>query len=327
MLKVSFVVPVYRVEIYLRQCVKSIIEQTYTNFEIILVDDGSPDACPMICDQLADTDPRIKVVHKLNGGLSDARNAGLKKASGDYVIFVDSDDFWTDNNQLEHLMEIVILNPDCDFIGFNCSYYYAENDSYRKWKPFSATILNSSNRDLITYELVASGTFPMSACLKVIKRTFLLDNSIVFKVGILSEDIPWFIKLLNYTSKCRFVNQYIYAYRQNVTGSISNSFNEKSFNDILTIIDDELLMLESYSFSDRTKDAILSFLGYELCILYASLYIFPHNKQKVKRQALSAYLWLLKYTVNPKVRVVNFCRRFLGMPITEKLLHIYMKHH
>lgn len=327
MLKVSFIVPVYRVEAYIRQCVKSIIEQTYTNFEIILVDDGSPDLCPMICDQLAIADSRIVVIHKLNGGLSDARNVGLEKATGDYVIFVDSDDFWVDKYQLEQLMQTVSLNPACDFIGFNCSYYYSEQDLFKKWIPFPATILNSFDKNLITYELVASGTFPMSACLKVVKREFLVDNNIVFKVGILSEDIPWFIKLLNKSSQCVFVNQYIYAYRQNVNGSISNSFNERSFESILEIIDEELKMIDSYSFSDKAKDALMSFLGYEICILYGSLHAFPHAERKDKRQILSSYLWLLNYTVNPKVRLVNSCRKYLGMLITEKLLQLYMKHH
>ena len=90
----SIIVPVYKVEKYLNQCVSSILEQDFKDFELILVDDGSPDGCPAICDELAITDERIKVIHKINGGLSDARNAGLAIASGDYVIFLDSDDFW-----------------------------------------------------------------------------------------------------------------------------------------------------------------------------------------------------------------------------------------
>ena len=91
-MKVSFVVPVYNVESYLRQCVDSILSQTYRNIEVILVDDGSPDRCPAMCDAYTQLDCRVKVLHKPNGGLSDARNTGLMVATGDYVIFVDSDD-------------------------------------------------------------------------------------------------------------------------------------------------------------------------------------------------------------------------------------------
>ena len=90
---ISIIVPVYKVEKYLEKCVKSILKQTYTNLEIILVDDGSPDKCGQLCDELAKTDDRIIVFHKENGGLSDARNYGVERANGEYIGFVDSDDY------------------------------------------------------------------------------------------------------------------------------------------------------------------------------------------------------------------------------------------
>ena len=90
---ISVIVPIYKVEPYLHRCVDSILAQTYQNIEVILVDDGSPDSCPEICDEYAAQDERIKVIHKANGGLSSARNAGLDAASGDWVSFIDSDDW------------------------------------------------------------------------------------------------------------------------------------------------------------------------------------------------------------------------------------------
>ena len=90
---ISVIVPIYKVKKYLNRCIDSVINQTYNNLEIILVDDGSPDSCPQICDEYAKKDKRIKVIHKQNGGLSDARNAGLDIASGDFVSFIDGDDY------------------------------------------------------------------------------------------------------------------------------------------------------------------------------------------------------------------------------------------
>ena len=92
MAEISVIVPVYKVEKFLERCVESLISQTYKDIEIILVDDGSPDQCPIICDRLAETDTRIRVIHKKNGGLSSARNAGMDIATGHYIGFVDSDD-------------------------------------------------------------------------------------------------------------------------------------------------------------------------------------------------------------------------------------------
>lgn len=94
---ISVIVPIYNVEKYLARCVDSIVNQTYKNLEIILVDDGSPDLCPQMCDDYAEKDSRIKVVHKKNGGLSDARNAGMAVSTGEYISFIDSDDYVSDD--------------------------------------------------------------------------------------------------------------------------------------------------------------------------------------------------------------------------------------
>ena len=102
--KISVIVPVYKVEPYLDKCVSSIVNQTYTNLEIILVDDGSPDSCPTMCDAWAEKDSRIRVIHKPNGGLSDARNAGIVVATGELMAFVDSDD-WIASDMYEHLYQ------------------------------------------------------------------------------------------------------------------------------------------------------------------------------------------------------------------------------
>ena len=112
-MKISIIVPIYNVENYLDKCIKSIVNQSFKNLEIILVDDGSPDRCPQMCDAWAERDARIRVIHKENGGPSSARNAGIELASGDYVIFLDPDDYWMGTNALCHLYEIAIqFNAD-----------------------------------------------------------------------------------------------------------------------------------------------------------------------------------------------------------------------
>ena len=109
---ISVIVPIYNVEKYLARCVDSIVNQTYKNLEIILVDDGSPDRCPQMCDDYADKDSRNKVIHKKNGGLSDARNAGMAVATGEYISFIDSDD-WIETSMFELLLNN-IFQYDCE---------------------------------------------------------------------------------------------------------------------------------------------------------------------------------------------------------------------
>lgn len=115
---VSIIVPVYKVEQYLSRCVDSILQQSYSNLEIILVDDGSPDSCGMICDEYQKKDSRVQVIHKSNGGLSDARNYGIEAAQGKYLAFVDSDD-WLDFDMIDILYR-VLTSQDADIA--ECSY-------------------------------------------------------------------------------------------------------------------------------------------------------------------------------------------------------------
>lgn len=322
-MKISFILPVYNVEKYLSVCIESLLAQTYGDYEILLVDDGSPDNCPALCDEWAKKDCRIKVFHKPNGGLSDARNYGLEHAQGDYVIFVDSDDFWVGKDSLERLMNIVTAHPECDFISFNCSYYYQDTNTYKKWVAYDEKLAIPTDKDTAMRLLVASGTLPMSACLKVISRKSLSDMGLKFIKGLLSEDIPWFIDLLDGSERSMFVNEYVYAYRQGVAGSITNSFSERSLNSILRIIDNELQKIEKHSFDATTKDYIKSFLAYELCICLGGLGQLDKSLSEEYYKKLKSYKWLLKYHQNPKVKIVAIFNSLFGFRITRFFLDFY----
>ena len=323
-MKLSYIVPVYKVEKYLSQSVDSILSQTYTDFEIILVDDGSPDNSGKVCDAYAQKDQRVRVIHKPNGGLSDARNVGMAAARGEWIVFVDSDDFWIDKSNLSTLMKVAESNQNCDFIGFNCSYYYEENHSLVQWVPYDDKLSLAIDKNEAMCSLVSSGTMPMSACLKLISRKSLANMNLSFIKGIHAEDIPWFIDLLDGSSKCMFVNQYIYAYRQDREGSITNSGGEKSFNNLFSILKNELAKIDSRSFSLDAKDALRSFLAYEYCILLAMLGSLDKSIQKEKRKELYDYKWLLKYTMNPKVKKVALVNKLFGISITERVLRLYL---
>lgn len=317
---ISFIIPVYKVAPYISTCVKSILAQTCKDYEVLLVDDDSPDECPVICDGWARKDTRIKVLHKQNGGLSDARNYGLLHASGEYVIFVDGDDFWMHSTDLEDLVKEVKKQPDCDFVGFNSYYYYPDTNSYKPWAPYSCRLTEGVNGNDAMVALVKSGTFPMSACMKIMKRQFLLENGLFFKKGQIAEDIPWFINLLEKCKKCCFVNNYVYAYRQNVMGSITNTSGRKSFDSLLDIVETEIDKIDGRSFSLLAKDALYSFLAYE----YSILLTYDVSDESCKKK-LDSLCWLLEYDMNPKVRKVKMLKHLLGLHVTAGILSLYIK--
>jgi len=164
---ISIIIPVYNAELYIEQCLNSIYNQTYTNYEIILVDDGSTDQSPKICDSLSQKNNQTRVIHKKNGGAADSRNVGLSEAKGEYVIFVDSDDFWSERHCLEKLIAAINTYPKSDFIGFNLQYYWNDN-KIQKWPQYGVDITGEKNKDELINKLIKTGSFPVSPCTKII---------------------------------------------------------------------------------------------------------------------------------------------------------------
>lgn len=182
---VSIIVPIYKVETYLRRCVDSIIAQSYKNLDIILVDDGSPDACPQICDECARIDSRVKVVHKENGGLADARNAGLNVAAGDYIAFVDSDDL-IHYSYIELLLKAIVSNQS----DIAVTRFYKFSTESVSMDPVAAVpnkriLLSDAIFSYCSLNSDQSATF-ISCCNKLYKRK--LFDSLRFPKGKLNED-------------------------------------------------------------------------------------------------------------------------------------------
>ena len=174
---VSVIVPIYMVEKYICECVNSIILQSYKNLEIILVDDGSPDRCPEICDEYAKQDSRIKVIHKPNGGLSDARNAGIEIAEGEYLSFVDSDDV-IHHEMIEVLMQPLIENKELKMSACQCLYFNDGDifDTTQEIKPMV----------IIDYNVFFTKKLWVTAWGKIYKKE--LFREIKYPVGRIHED-------------------------------------------------------------------------------------------------------------------------------------------
>jgi glycosyltransferase involved in cell wall biosynthesis len=181
---ISVVVPIYKVEPYLHRCINSIINQTYSHLEIILVDDGSPDKCGEICDEYAKQDKRIEVIHQENGGLSDARNKGMSIATGKYISFVDSDDYLV----LE-AYEILLKEAEkyqLDVLTGNAINHINSENSFSYWTNIDCELIQPGLNFINCLK-----KFPVSACLHFAKLSFLRKIDLEFKKKYLHEDVLW----------------------------------------------------------------------------------------------------------------------------------------
>ncbi|MBE5962332.1 MAG: glycosyltransferase [Lachnospiraceae bacterium] len=223
---ISVVVPIYNVEKYLKKCIDSLIAQTYKNLQIILVDDGSPDRCGEICDAYAKQDKRITVLHKKNGGLSDARNAGIELCKGKYVTFVDSDDYLSEECILYLYKTLVENNADLSICGFK---YITESGKIIN-KLNSEEVTKVMNQEEALYELCNNILFPNSAWAKLYKIEDF--NDIRYPVGRLFEDIPTTYKLFFKTKKIAFGNKQLYYYLYREASISKQQFNPKRLDAI-----------------------------------------------------------------------------------------------
>lgn len=253
--KVSIIVPVYQVAEYLNKCVMSICEQTYSNLEIILIDDGSTDGSSQMCDEFEKKDIRIAVIHKKNGGLSSARNAGLKVAKGDYVAFVDSDDYI-------HPAYIETLLRSCE--EYKCEIAVCDYMSVRDDidplplnKHERVTCMNS--RDTM-HALTVDRYLLFIVCWNKLYKRELFDD-ILFPDGRIHEDEYVTHHLLYKSKNTVLINQYLYYYRKRANSIMSRPFSEKNFDRIYGTMD-RLHLLKKEGLEEEYRSTVkrLSFL-------------------------------------------------------------------
>jgi len=304
---VSVIIPVYKVEKYLDECVNSVVNQTYKNLEIILVDDGSPDNCPAICDAWAEKDSRIKVIHKENGGLSDARNTGMDHSSGEYILFVDSDDYYENNNSIELLVDTA-CSKESDVVCFNYKRFYENKNSF---SPKLCTVPKYNTID----DMVKNNVYTSSAGLKLISRSLVADSGLLFEKGIYSEDIEFSAKLMLLAQNITFCDDAVYVYRSR-SGSITTSIKEKNITDIFNVI-------EKLTKAVTDNRCYWCYTAFQYCTLLINMN-FAEIDSGLK-QKIYDMKWLLKYNDTSKVKLIYIVSRLLGIKLTSKLLFIYFK--
>lgn len=266
---VSIIVPIYKVEEYLDKCVESLVNQTYTDLEIILVDDGSPDNSPKICDAWVEKDERIKVIHKQNGGISDARNEGMKAATGKYIAFVDSDD-WVENNYIEYLYRALKeSNSDISVCGVKMKW---ENGDEKRFTKKGNYVLDNAEafKNIITEKNINQVVWN-----KLYKYELIKD--IKFEVGKIHEDVFWSYQAVAKASKVAIIEDQLYIYRQRQQSIMSDGLSLKSLNAIEA--KSEILKFVKQNYPDLTVIAKKS-------MLYNCMYLMQRLlREKIKEKA------------------------------------------
>lgn len=310
---VSVIIPVYNVEKYLRQCVDSVIQQSYQNIEIFLVNDGSKDGSGVLCDEYAKKDARINVFHVENGGAARARNIGLDHASGEYIIFLDSDDYWDDAFALEKVL-LFAQETQSDVVCFGNKRYYQQDD---KTVPIKSYVNNGESSIV---RLMEKNQYISSSNLKFYSSGLIQGNNIRFNSGQKSEDIEWSVKILQFAKKITWYEANFYVYRKQNSCSVTSNLGYDNVKDVWNVI-------QKYSLAEKcenrlNKRAVLSYLANEYVLLLTFSNRVKTGTIKTLLREMKSVWWILKYDNYPYVKKVRKIR-ILGFAIIRKLLGLY----
>ncbi|QCR84849.1 glycosyltransferase [Moraxella osloensis] len=237
-MRFSIIVPVYNVENYLDACLKSILAQSFTDYEVIVVNDGSTDSSKNICEYYTHKYSHIKLIDKINGGLSDARNYGINNANGEYLIFLDSDDFWNYDLALEEINRIINRNKEIDLIIFGHT-QFDDGEVNIKETVFPTLQIKSGEFEADLDYLIEKKIYKAAAWDKVVKKSILVNNQIYFPINKIHEDAVFLSSLVLRLDNIYFSDKKIYNYRYNMNGSLllaSSKNVQKNINSYKFII-------------------------------------------------------------------------------------------
>ena len=307
----SVIVPVYNVEDYLEQCVQSVVSQTFRDWELVLVDDGSPDKCPKMCDEFAALDCRIKVVHKQNGGQSSARNAGLDACSGEYVLFLDSDDFYNSDKALE-VFDKAIRENDAQVLIFGCTDFNMNTGKTIVSRTgYDLELIAENDTQKTLHYLLSSKMIPGGPTIFCFARHIVTDNGISFKTGIQDEDYDFVLSVFTSCKSISAVNDPFYSYRQGRANSITGSSSIKMIYGIEYTVNKWLKETEKIG-SEMIRKDVLNYLAF----IYSTGYVVcGRMDRKTRKEALRIMKGLksvFKYAYWRKTRIASLGVRLLG---------------
>ena len=293
MKKISVILPVYNVEKYVRKCLLSIVEQSYQNFEVLIVDDGSVDNFFKEIEDIVAENKNIKIYQKANGGIASARNFGLEKANGDYILFIDSDD-WIEKDLFKNLVENL---SDEDILIFNLGEY-----SNKECKIITNRRIKNINKELLKINegYIFLDEVPNGAIIKIYKRSFIEKNNFRFNEGLkLYEDTYWDIITLINTKKVRFLDYVGYWYRVGRDGSLITDLSSEKNKKYQLMIKELLLKLKDENISELVK------IKLEILILRIEIELEEISKNFFKEEFTEFFKKSLTIIENEKNTIVK----------------------
>lgn len=313
----TFIIPAFNVEIYIEECINSILQQDFVDFEILIIDDGSEDSTRAICCEIAEQDSRVKVITQKNAGTSSARNKGIVSAKGKYVVFVDSDDYL--KRDILAGMASLISCSESDVLVYNYEIFDCNaNITVKEKLPLSIFENESTLLGIMYMERILSAKklYPWYPWCYAIKKSYLIDNKFFFKEGIHFEDVDLIYKILINAKSVVCYDREVYHYRFNRAGSLTakSSINLKTENDKLMIVNNNINLVNELKISRKLKAMLCHNFSY---LWYISLSLHPLfnncTEKNMHKSLLIKYNAASTYTKSFSLRIISIAVKAFGI--------------
>lgn len=322
----SFIIPVYNVEPYLKECVNSILEQCGTDCEVLLIDDGSTDGSGMICDGFSENNTNVRTLHQKNRGHSAARNVGLEMAIGKYIAFIDSDDYIGQGCVKDILNWIKTTDADICFMeGYKL---FPDGTTESLGDEIDRKQVLGKSKEEVFRHLATRPKYPGSACTKLFRREFLTEKELRFPTNLThAEDLTFCLNCFLKADKFDALPCPFYYYRQNRKGSMTSNVNSASFDGLRTFVTNfaENLVDEQRKPHTKITGDAMAFVAYEYSILLWEYSRLNAAEKDNAKAFLKDYKWVLSYGASKKTELIQKVVRILGVDLTAKLLDVYMR--
>lgn len=315
----SVIIPVYRAEKYLDECIGSIVKEKSKQLEVILIDDGSPDKCPQICDKWVRKDSRICCVHQNNAGPSAARNHGIQIARGKYIAFVDSDDKLSDDAVTKVLKYLENQDSYFELCFMNINKFYNENNILTNSDKIYQKFIKNQERILVIKYLASRQRFPGSPCSKIYLKEFLTNNQIYFPSdNRKAEDLGFVLDCIRHAERFDSLDFNYYLYRQQQEETRSNTLSDELIKGIQMFIDESIHKLcNKKTPINSINKYLLSFVAYEFQIL-----MYFYYKSNIKDwQFLTYNKWVLRFGRNIKGKIIYRLSQLLGVKQAARIIN------
>lgn len=299
---VSVIIPVFKVSDYLERCIISLVNQKYLNIEIILVDDGTPDDCALMCDKWAGKDDRITVIHKPNGGQAEARNLGIQISCGEYISFIDSDDYVSDEF-IEDLLSTA-LKHDRDIVVCDFTKYYESGEYEEYYDDLSESEFSAHE----AIEALLKGTpFHLHVWDKLYKREVIKD--IFFKVGRIHEDVSWIYRVFGESKRITKINRTMYFYLQRESSTTGHGYSRLRSLDFLDEKRDCQLYIEK-NYPELALQAKLDFFGSCMYLMQCAIKYMSGSERRQAIARIRKYKKMCRITFKDLIVVQGASKKY-----------------